>query len=57
MWNSPCGADGLDGVTSRSLHWDPSGAHGKALLGKSRDRVVKFAGKEYTCKTFRETVA
>jgi hypothetical protein len=57
MWNSPCGADGLDGVTSRSLHWDPSGAHGKALLGSSREEVVRFTGAGYTRKTFREAVA
>lgn len=57
MWKILCGADELDGVTSRSLHWDPNGAHGKALLGNSRNQVVRFAGAGYTRKTFRETVA
>ena len=57
MWRGPCDADGLDGVTSRSLHWNPDGAHGRALLGKSRDQVVRFAGKGYTRKTLREAVA
>jgi hypothetical protein len=44
-------------VTSRSLHWDPDGAHGKALLGDSQDRVVRFAGAGYIRKTVREAVA
>jgi hypothetical protein len=47
----------IDGATNRSLHWNPNGMHGAALLGNIRDRVVRFAGTGSTRKSVNNAEA
>lgn len=46
----------IGGVTSRSLHWDPNGRHGGALLGDTRNEVVRFASTGSTRRAVQKAV-